>query len=107
MDDEPRSAQRYLEDLTPGGSEYFNNPKRCYEWAYGRIEGAHQIALDAALERNRQCERAVKAEAALRAALIVLAPVMFDCGCDACGCGKAPEEVERAEEIIRAALVSE
>lgn len=61
--DEPRSAQRYLEDLTPGGSEYFNNPKRCYEWAYGRIEGAHRIALDAALERNKQTERAMKAEA--------------------------------------------
>jgi hypothetical protein len=56
--DEPRSAQRYLEDLTPGGSEYFDNPKRCYETVVTRLESAHRIALNAALERNRQHERA-------------------------------------------------
>jgi hypothetical protein len=53
MATDPISAQRYLEDLTPGGSEYHNNPKRCFEWAQGRIESAHRIAMEAALERNR------------------------------------------------------
>lgn len=63
MSEEQRSAQRYLEDLTPGGSEYANNPKRCYEWAIGRIESAHRIAMEAALERNALRARVSELEA--------------------------------------------
>jgi hypothetical protein len=51
--EQPRSAQRYLEDLTPGGSEYFNNPKRCYEWVQGRLESARRLTVKAHLEANR------------------------------------------------------
>lgn len=74
---EPRSAQRYLEDLTPGGSEYFNNPKRCYEWAQGRIEAAHSIARDAALERNRLRDEVKRLDEQLRIATAALDAIAY------------------------------
>lgn len=106
--DEPRSAQRYLEDLTPGGSEYFDNPKRCYEWAVGRIEAAHRIAMDAARDRNRQRERAdvllaenERLAGRLRIATETLTEIAH-CGCSACG--PAPRDLAHARTMADDAL---
>lgn len=36
---------RMLESLTPGGSEYHNDPERCVEYMRARLKGAVQQAL--------------------------------------------------------------
>lgn len=98
--DDPRSAQRYLEDLTPGGSEYVNNPQRCYEWALGRIESAHRIAVEAALERN--CLR--EENERLRTAVLGLSRWDDGAPCFCSLCPETPDDHEPACQEVRAVL---
>lgn len=60
-----RSAQRYLEDLTPGGSEYVDNPKRCYEWVQERLDNNQRLLVRAHLESNRLRDAILAALSAL------------------------------------------
>ena len=56
-------AQRLLESLTPGGSEFYDSPNNCAEWATRRMNEVAKIAK----ERNELRARAEAAEAALAA----------------------------------------
>jgi len=40
---------KMIEKLTPGGSEFYNNPERCINWANDRMSSAGTLAA----ERNR------------------------------------------------------
>jgi hypothetical protein len=46
-------ARRLLEGLTPGGSEFHDNPQRCAEWARQEISRNIQGRVDAVAARNR------------------------------------------------------
>lgn len=61
---------RILESLTPGGSEFHNNPKACEEWVRGRLGTLSKVAG----ERNRlraelETERELTNEFATKLAL--------------------------------------
>lgn len=45
-------AMRLLEGLTPGGSEYFNNPQRCATWVEDRLRNAQRMTVDAVARRK-------------------------------------------------------
>ena len=45
-------AMRLLENLTPGGSEYFEDPERCAQWVETRLSEAHRITVKAVIDRN-------------------------------------------------------
>ncbi len=42
-----------LESLTPGGSEFYNDPKRCTEYALERRDSLREIAKSAVKEKLR------------------------------------------------------
>jgi len=50
---------RLLESLTPGGSEFHDNPEYCVEWAKSRLESNWRIAKKAII-RSRELEGEVK-----------------------------------------------
>jgi len=88
---EVERLQRHLESLTPGGSEFHNNPARCVLWSTQQREGViHQVKL----------RKAAEAEVArLRVALASLLLVTHDSYSPTCGC-----EICRAVEVGRAEL---
>ncbi len=45
-------CQRMLEDLTPGGSEFYRNPIRCRNWVQDRLSSAHASTVKAVQERD-------------------------------------------------------
>lgn len=45
-------AMRLLESLTPGGSEYYENPQRCAAWVQERLDSAQRLTVRAYTERN-------------------------------------------------------
>lgn len=74
-DDLGALALRLLADLTPGGSEYHNNPQRCAEWVQARLENAQRLTVKAYKDRNaaRSDRAALEAEnARLKTALGVI-----------------------------------
>jgi len=62
LEAEVERLMRHLESLTPGGSEFHNDPTRCVLWATQQREGViHQVklrkAVEAEVERLRKaCE---------------------------------------------------
>ena len=88
---EVERLQRHLESLTPGGSEFHNNPARCVLWSTQQREGViHQVKL----------RKAAEAEVArLRVALASLLLVTHDSYSPTCGCA-----ICRAVEVGRAEL---
>jgi hypothetical protein len=44
--DEGELAMRVLEMLTPGGSEFYNDPVRCYEHIKDRFERNHRMIVE-------------------------------------------------------------
>lgn len=68
MDDS--KAMRLLESLTPGGSEFFNNPERCAKWIADRLTNAQRLTVDAVARRK-------EAEANAKAPLMAAAPEMY------------------------------
>lgn len=60
-------ALRLLHDLTPGGSEYFDNPRRCYEWVQNTLTANLRITVEKSAEANRlRTELQAEREAAAR-----------------------------------------
>lgn len=57
------AAERELESMTPGGSEYHANPARCAAWVQSRLSTMTGLAK----ERNELRQRALAAEAKLAA----------------------------------------
>ena len=57
------SCQRMLEDLTPGGSEFYRNPIRCRNWVQDRLSSAHASTVKAVQERDDALARLAAAEA--------------------------------------------
>ncbi len=45
-------AMRLLEILTPGGSEFHENPQRCAAWVQERLDSAQRLTVRAYTERN-------------------------------------------------------
>lgn len=58
-------SERYLHDLTPGGSEYFANPKRCAAYVRERLDSSQRLLTQACLERNRAREQVEQLQAEL------------------------------------------
>jgi hypothetical protein len=54
---------RALQSLTPGGSEYVNDPERCVSFVRERHESQFALLKKFKLERDEQSARAEKAEA--------------------------------------------
>lgn len=81
-DDEPRSAQRYLEDLTPGGSD--------------------RLLTQACLTRNRLQDENKRLREQLRIAMDTLERIAR-CGCSACG--PAPRDLAEARTLADDALI--
>ena len=53
------SLMDILESLTPGGSEFKNNPKACHEWIKARLQTRGRVAS----ERNQLRARVAEAHA--------------------------------------------
>jgi hypothetical protein len=54
--DDDMKAERLLESLTPGGSEFSGSPEACARWVKERLAGAGKLAA----ERNRYREQAAR-----------------------------------------------
>lgn len=46
------AVQRLLENLTPGGSEFVDDPQRCYAFVKDRLLESHRKAVNAIKERK-------------------------------------------------------
>lgn len=51
-DQQMAEQAKMLHDLTPGGSEYVDNPTRCYDWVQDRMSDLLRDAVRLAKERN-------------------------------------------------------
>ena len=58
-----RAAERLLEGLTPGGSEFHGSPMQCAEWVADRLASLSKLVL----QRKAAEQRAAEAEALLKA----------------------------------------
>lgn len=45
--EENKSLKKMLHDLTPGGSEFYNDPQKCFDWIKESRESAHYAAAEA------------------------------------------------------------
>lgn len=106
---------RILENLTPGGSEYFNDPERCAKWIEDRLSNAQRITVEAVKDRNAALARAEQAEAreaVLREALRLAAVRLDICTGRMRGCHEKTgnhELLDEAEMFVseaRAALAA-
>ena len=59
---EKATLLRYLEELTPGGSEFSNSPKACFQWIKQRLSVSGKVAA----ERNALREELTDATAQIQ-----------------------------------------
>jgi chromosome segregation ATPase len=52
LDEQVKHLQKLLCDLTPGGSEFVDNPQNCFEWIKRRIDDAVRNNVRLVGERN-------------------------------------------------------
>lgn len=48
-------SQQILESLTPGGSEYFNDPERCGAYIKAKIQSQHEL-IKSQVKRLKEAE---------------------------------------------------
>lgn len=51
-------AERFLEDLTPGGSEFYQCPQNCYDFVKDWFDRAHERTVNL-IRKNRLLEKQV------------------------------------------------
>ena len=60
--DELERLDKLFQSLTPGGSEFVNDPERCVNWANDRIHEEFEITRKIVLERNAAEEKVKQLE---------------------------------------------
>jgi len=100
LEAENERLMRHLESLTPGGSEFHNDPTRCVLWATQQREGViHQVKLRKAAEAKNERLRAALNHVEWAETPYLSADVAF---CP--WCGTTDEEGHRVDCMRQAAL---
>ncbi len=54
-----KEQEMLFQSLTPGGSEFVNNPKRCVDWIRDQVDSQHRLLMRA-LHRKKAAEARVE-----------------------------------------------
>jgi hypothetical protein len=101
---------KMFHDLTPGGSEFAGDPKRCFEYVREKFSTLHDIAKRATISRQAAEASNLSLVEALRKALIPLAALVLSGECTTAPSALTEEiklAIVEAHDSVLSALASE